>query len=440
MPVSVSCSSNDNRTDRRMILRVREMMEDHLTELGLDGSYALRFHKRTGGSLQNRVAFKRALKSDVNAGKAVLEYAVRPFDRDSSWIVHVDPPKPEDIKRIEKIESHSRPEPETDEVEEPTVEEVAVTTLNINQVCKAKIVSHAPHGLNIALPGGNSGFIPLADLCNGKPNRREMFNFPEEKTIKVAIVDPKANPIRCTTRLEGVTSTSHPRDVFSGVPDVDGILDTAGYTYDHKRVYELVEDIAIGAILTHPDVPLQEATLHADEATLLIKNFMIKKFPGTIDVKQHCSLILRFLCSPGDVVQEPLLQKTEAGLIRLTEFGWSELRETLGNNKKKEDFNAEVAEPLGGSVEQELGILGEPSAPIPEPSSEPEEAQDEAAPQDDISMIATYLGKAVRLADLESQIEALIEEKRQLANWIDANQELKTSAQQFHRMLGERSS
>lgn len=386
----VECPDGEDKDSKLVVGRMTQIFRKHLDKFGLRGKWGLALYKKTGSSGQDRIVFKGIISNNATGNKPVLMYSGRPMDRDSSWLVAVTPPKGIDLNYIEELESKAKGTAQTtkNEPEDETKDEIMVA---VNQVKFANVVDHAQHGLNILVEGGHEGFIPLADICEGKYERKWLNRYPIDKRIKVVITEVGSDGrLKCSVRTDGILSTNSLQDVFSGVADKDGTLKLSGFTKDPGRIYELVNWLAMTAMDGTAGDPRPLCQIEATDAAM---EFIITKYDAKTVSKQSVAVILTSLCSSI----EPLIRKDDDGNYFLTEFGWAE----LGGREK-----------FMPGYQKDNGCEDADASPVNENDDDAEVVDS------DIADVIEYLGKAIRHAEVSSQASMIMKEKEELEAWL----------------------
>lgn len=407
----VNCPGGHKRDSTRVVKGMIDLFSQRLTELGRTGKWSVELYKKTGTGVQDRLIFKRVFKDNqITGGKSTLMYHARPLDRDSAWLVFVEPPTEDDGFAV--VEAEMNPKKAAPPAEAPKQD--AVPALCENHVHRARISRHANHGIEIEIGEDNQpGFIPLADLCvDGKYDKKAINKYTVGKVIKVVICDASKSPIVCSIRVDSVLSTSHAMDMFTGVPDKEGHLSLKGFTRDYKRVYRLIEWLASNKE-EHGEVMSKEVALK------LTEEFMALTYGSkTLDTR-GAGAILSHLCEAVESLPEPMLQKSVDG-YSLTEFAWIE---------------------LGLKPQAPVAVIE--VAPEPEPVPEtPREERDQAPATVDsiidvppLEDLIKYAGMALRYAQVCSSIDAILREKAEIEEWLSANGKLKRHADSLRELV-----
>jgi hypothetical protein len=403
-PLVVKCPGGEKRDSTRVVSGIVNLFAEYLAERGLGGTWKLELFKKTGGGGQDRISYKRAYQETAAAPECHL-YNIRPHDRDSSWAVLVYPPPDTDIPAliatVPIIVSN-----EDEDAEESTMEESPMAVFD-SHVYHAKVVAHRNHGIDIEIDEQGRkvpGVIELADLCiGGGYNKKEMNKFPVGRGVKVLVCDASQSPVVCSIRTDTVLSTSSSKDVFTGALK-DGELPLAGFTYDHRRIYALVEYLGLitlekGSFCLPREVAIDSCIAH------------LKAVYGAKSVaRQRVCVVLDACCKARGALPEPLLKKTDEGYL-LTDFALRELGLQDAAEKQLEQPSPQA------SFEDLEGVDIPPVMP-----QEP--------PTQSVEAIAEYLSKAIRRADIQLSLDNLSREKQELDAWLKANQDCREAAQE----------
>lgn len=428
--LTVRCRNGGRKEDKSVVSQMCHMLTRHFADLGFGskgGVWNVDLFKKTGGGTQERINFKRVHRDNVSGGKSVLEYFIRPYDRDSSWLIFIDPPDGVSCADVEKLE-----DPKPAAAVEPAPSDIPSVALNVNQVYRAKIAKHGEHGLEIMLDEEKNliGFIPLSDLCmNGKYDKKELNKYPVGSIIKAAVVDATKLPIVCTSQLDGIIETDHPQDVFTGTAGGDGLIKLGGFTRSQSRVYELIEWLAMHAADRDPDKCPKPIPF--DEAAALVDEYVLTKYGA----KPHKSAsLLNALCIAG---VEPMLEKIDRCYFP-SKFAWSELggieafqRRAKGIKDPEPEIQEEIVETAVEPVEE---VAAETVVALEEVIGTAIANHQRIIPLDEV---VEYLGKAVRLAEVNAALKSYGDERDELAKWLSENAEIREYAKSFQAAVRE---
>lgn len=413
-PLSVKMDIGSRKEQQDLVAIVNPMSQlfaKHLADLGLDGSWILEPIKRTGGGGQDRVVFKRINRNEIRGGKKSLLYLLRPTDRDSSWLVHAIPPPYIDIEALSNRLLGTQIE--TGESALVSGKKPVQSNFAVNQVCIGRVVAHGANGLEVQLDDKYPGFIPLADICEGKYDRKQMLKFPVGKRLRLVISEAENEPIVCSTRVEGIVATDRADDVFTGKPSEDGSLKLNGFHRAPDRVYELIKWIAMDAIDREPD------RIPPDTAFELVTSFMQTNYGAKTVERRAAGVLLGAICA----AIEPMLSKDDSGYA-ITEFGWSEIGGKDSFRVKR--AGSSVPAPSDPEIDRGQHVV-----------MEQEQTSDDEVP---IGDIVAYMANALRLAEVSSQIEALEGEQRSLKVYLESKENVRDAAERLNKHLAKRPS
>lgn len=434
--MSISVSLQGKVYDKRAQTRMKAIIRDHLESLGFDGEWKAELYKKTGEAIDGEIEFKKIVKNGENGRSYNYAiYGVRPYDRGTSWRVVVIPP--EDFK-INNLENAENPNP-NQESHSQKEEEV---TLTRNQLCMARVVGKdlSAMGINITIEDKYDGFIPLQDISY-EFNKKELNKFHKDQLIRVVVVNPLVNPIVCSSRTDGIASTTNKNDVFSGIPDNDGYLSLHCYTKDIKRSFEFLEFFAIIANDYKPNpVPRDEAYKWVEDN---LKEKYQAKTIASKSVQQIFTALTRAKFSPWiKRIDDP------PGYL-ITDNGWLELKSERVPTVQEDlesiaQASGEIVE-THGFIEKASEVIAESQelleTVVPEEIQPKPEMRDLASPdvtlpsihEPSIDDVLTYIRKSQRLIDITEERRMLETEITELTAWILRHKSLQKIADKFYQ-------
>lgn len=447
----VTCPNWERKEDKKAVNRMIDIFMEHVSAVGLGGDWTLELFKKTGGGAQDRILFKRLFEHEISGGKLSLLYNIRPFDRDSSWLVIAHPPEGADARAIAKritgdADFESRPvQPDDDSPPSPDHSKLVT-----NQACTARIKSHGQWEMEVLIEDKWPGFIPLADICLAKYDRSQMKKHPIGSKLKVIITDPSGTRVECSTRTGGFVATDFADDVFTGIPDADGGLRLKGFHKKLGRVFDLLKRLA-PTFLKYDEMsrPVPSDEIVEDVELTLMEMSQEQGYDVKYVDHAKISVTMNAICKLAEL-PEQWVKKVDDG-FSLTSFGWSELggKEKLRGGSvpvkpeaqppspaNNHDDHEEAAEEAEERVVEFQRLMSSPDGPL---------GHD---PKAEASLLATttYISKLVRKMDLENQIEALktqfstqlgvLEGQRHtLEKWLEENRSLSRAASALHNSL-----
>lgn len=426
-PLQVKCeigSRKENPNLWALVGPFTQLFSAYLADHQLDGTWTVEPFKRTGDKGQDKVVYKRMDRNDIRGGKMSLIFMLRPLDRDSAWLAYVMPPPYMDMGELAKRFAG-------EQVAQQNVESAIVTSkprsnYAPNQVALGKVVAHGPVGLEIMIDDKYPGFVPLADICEGKYDRKEMLRFPVGKKLRFVISAVGPDKMVCSTRVEGIVATDRSDDVFTGKPSDDGSLKLNGFHRAPDRVYDLIKWLAMDAIDRDPN-PIPN-----DAAIDLVIEYMITNYGAKTVERRAAAVTLGAICS----AIEPMLAKTDYGYA-ITDFGWSEIGGKASYRVKGPAFGA-VARTLPENeyAEKSHNVLA-PQAEEVQPKAWTSEQAEEEPEDDTVSLheISEYLGAAMRLIEIKRQIETLEGEQRSLKVYVESREHVRIAAERLNKQI-----
>ncbi len=389
---------SSNKIRSNLANQIKSILRSYLNERGYEGDWEAELFKKTGENTTEKIELRKISKENQYA-----VYAVRPFDKSSSWRITVRPPKGFDIEQLNEKAVTQEVETPTEEVEEPTV----------NQLRKARIVTHLQHGMEILIDEKYEGFIPLQDVSESY-DKKDLNRYPVGSLLRVVIADT-SKPYPCTIRTDGIATTTSKNDLFSGQPDSDGRLSLLSYTKDPNRIHEFVQVFSIIAESHKPkSVPYEEAI-----------KWMTDFFKDKYKAKDiHPKGVLRLfttICHSRDTCW---IKKTQDG-YEVTEEGWIEVSHQAPEVIQAVALEPELekAEAVTKQVESRLQPIVEHLEPI--------------HAQPTLDDLITYIRKSQRLVDVTEERRMLDKEITELKDWLDNNLQLKMAADTFYNQMAK---
>jgi len=435
--LTVKCPDGYSKDSVRVVSGIINLLTGYLGQRGADGDWKIELYRKTGGGGMERVYFKR--KHKTQGRDDALLFQVRPLDRGSSWTVVAYPPKGYNVDKMLNAQPVEK-EPEEEEEEQQEEDKDISGLLAINQIHQAKVTEHYPHGFDVEISVKDKkvmGFVGLADLGSYDP---KMLNkFPVGKTIRVLVCDT-TEPVTCSTKVEAVLSTDNSKDVFTGALNSDGSLPLRAYTKDHRRVFDLLQEIVVEMMQTRKNF------LTKDVAVECVTKWLMKKYNAKSIPLRAVPALLRQLCQSLEQVPMPVLRKVDDGYA-LTDFAWGELggMEQFFSDAPSEDvLKASTGEEDEDDGEDIGGVVATPP-PAPMPleiedilEDEDEDVEDHQNNGCDLTKVAEYFGKLCRLNELSSQIASLTNERKEIERWLDENKHLRASVRQVQSVFAEK--
>lgn len=443
--VSIKCP-NAERDTAKISRRIVEMMREHLQDLGgLGGQWNLYLDHKTGGGGQDRIQFKR-LYDDPQSGRRVLEYLVRPGDRDTSWLCDLTPPREINPQMVEKLESKmDEPIQAIIVLAQPPTSTLSADEINAqpNQIYRATVTAHREVVMDIMVDIKQQqvpGYVELADICaGGKYDPLAMNKYPVGTATLVAIAESDKIPLRCSVQVEA----KNMRHRFSDALNKDGTINLAGFSEELDLVFGLVE-----YLVYHAGLDLRPKPIPTHTVLILTEKFFMEKFGGKISISNSESRrlfplysLLKGVCG---ATKEPWLEKVEGG-YKITDFGWAEIEAAPIGKVGKPLTMAELPDEPLTLAEQEavLDASTEAATLANTPSSEPAGAETEVietgANQDDqpidLDGLAMYLAESTTRATIVRQITTLSKELDAIDEWLLENEHLKTKAELLEKLL-----
>ena len=467
--LTFKCVDISTKPKRQAELGIVKLMTEHYEERGIEGNFTISLYRKTGGGGQDKCRFMRVFADHPNQAPQAM-YQVRPHDRDSTWLILVQPTDRsvfDGLVAKEKAPLKSKTPSALAVPAAATEPEEADAELFPNKACFAKVVSHQKHGFTIGIETKGKpveGFVSLADLPTF--NQKEMNKYPVGKKIKVLICDPSKSPVECSTRVETLISTTNSKDVFTGVPNPDGSLSMNSYLRNFRRHYALLGDFGVHAQYGGKNL------ISKDEIVDLTTEFFKKKYEGTKTIeggRQTIFLLMAQYVRGTEIVNTPCLSKNGDN-YSLTEFAWTELDlidpdkgEPVAKPQDEPTVHPEPGEEQGEAKEEfccfdhpeEQSQSPKPATqPTPQPKAVPAlpdtnpmdltklqelpdpELDESAEPFGNIlKAAATYFGKASRLAEVKSQLSSLQHEEAELEQWLEENEEMRSPAAKMAQSL-----
>jgi hypothetical protein len=470
--VVINTDKKGDKDSDQVKTKIRLMLTEHLEDLNISGTWKFDLFRKTGKGGHADFQYLRAGHSPD-----CLIFYVRPFSRDSGWNIRLFAPSPELFKSLrQRFEKEPTP---------PKKEEFEAHSYVDGQLAKATISGHSPHGLNITLDEKFLGFVPLEDFSPSY-NRKDLLHYPVGKSIRVCISDASGRVVRCSLRTDGIAATSLSNDLFSGKPERDGSLSLVGFTKTVERQLMALSYVADVAITYHPN-----GTPY-DEVTAYLKEGLLSEYKAKSIDQRAIGALMRALTDDQQGNVDPFVIKKN-DLVFVTRHGWNELR-GIGKNydpkwpeeapvvmtadvedqvspgnpqretKIEEEDQVSPGNPVRGPVEDDGDGFISASNPdyvnklneahnFPTPTPEPILAEPKAEVVDikfvkevinnvdnvEIEDVVAYIAACQRLAEIDRQSQALLEEMKRLKVWLEENKKFRVSAMRVFNFLKEES-
>jgi hypothetical protein len=422
----VECPNGHKKDSPKAIIGIVRLVKEHLLGFGInEGKWSVNLIKKTGGGGQDRIVFKSIYE---DSKKPSIVFFVRPFDRDSSWLIETYPPPCISVAELKAKFEGKKEEPVSEVQQEPKEEpkeETQEKSQNIitNQIGKAKVIKILDGeklGIEIEVKVGFGGrekkynsFLSLDDIREGEYDKKELTRWPPGKTFKVLVleVDEEAGTAECSSHTDGYSSSKNLDDRFSGSLNADGTIILTGFCDDSLRILGLVRWMS--EKVSDRTLPLNSKTMQE-----ICQSYFDAKYGNGEHIKffpKQLPNIIRGLTGGNN----PLLEGNVKSGYLVTEAGWNEF-DALKRMAKGEVVSSPIVEI---PIEEVAAVVEEPE-PIFEATPLLKEINNVNAIE--------YHDKEMKLAAIEENIKAeeerlglLAIEKEELLEYLETNKLLK---------------